>query len=100
MQNDIAEYNKPVVRTGTRTKFEPDLPAPRKIEKKSKNASRKPTGKALIQTSSKHVEKYHLINNLAQARLALHLSRSPGCQGGSAENLIRPTGSGHGYFCG
>ena len=35
--------------------------------KKSKKASRKPTGKALIQALSKRVEKYDLINNLAQA---------------------------------
>ena len=28
MQNDIAEYSKPVIRTDPRTKFEPDLPTP------------------------------------------------------------------------
>ena len=31
MQNDIAKYNKPVIQTDPRTKFEPDLPGPRKI---------------------------------------------------------------------
>ena len=33
MQNDIAEYNKPVIRTDPRTKFELDFPAPRKMGK-------------------------------------------------------------------
>ena len=33
MQNDFAEYSKPVIRTDPRTKFEPNLPAPQKLEK-------------------------------------------------------------------
>ena len=37
MQNDIAEYNNPVIRTDPRTKLEPVLPAPRKMGKRARN---------------------------------------------------------------
>ena len=67
MQNDIAEYNNPIIRTGPRTKFVPDLPARRKMGKRGKKTSWKLTIKALIQALRKRVEKYDLINNLAQA---------------------------------
>ena len=53
--NNIAEYDKPVIRTDSRTKFEPDLPEPRKTGKtgkKIKKSSQTPTGKALTQALS------------------------------------------------
>ena len=37
MQNDIAEYGKPVVRTDPQAKSEPDLPAPRKTGQGARN---------------------------------------------------------------
>ena len=71
MQNDISEYNKAIIRTDSRTKFDPDLRASRKLGKGSKKTSRKPSGKALIQALSKRFEKYGSINNLAQAQAGI-----------------------------
>ena len=34
MKNDVAEYNKLVIRADPRTEYEPDLPAPRKMGKR------------------------------------------------------------------
>ena len=56
MQRDIAEFSKIIIRSDPRTKFEPDLPAPLKVGKIGTETSRKPTGKARIQTLSKRVE--------------------------------------------
>ena len=78
MQIDIAEYSKPVIRTDPRMKFDPDLLVPRKMGKRGKKNSRKPTGKSLIQALSKRVGKYGLINNLAQARTGITFGQIAG----------------------
>ena len=105
MQNDIAEYNKPVIQTDPRTKFDPDLPAPRKMGKSGTRTSRKPTVKALIQALRKLVEKYYSINSLVQARARITFGQIARdhidfAKVESPENIVRQTQSGHGYPCG
>ena len=57
MQNNIAEYKNPIVRTDPRTKFDPDLSAARKRGKGGKKTSRTQSRKALIEALSKRIEK-------------------------------------------
>ena len=50
MQNDVAKYSTPIIRTDPRTKFEPDIPSPRKWGKGIK----KPRESQLEKRLSKH----------------------------------------------
>ena len=70
MQNDIEAYEKAQAKPKITARVNPDHPVTRKPSKK-KRSGKKSASKILIDALGKRVEKYDLINNLAQAQAGI-----------------------------
>ena len=71
MLNDIEAYNKTQVKLKIAVQVNPDFPITRKALRKSKKGGKKFASKMVIVELGKRVEKYDLINNLAQAQAGI-----------------------------
>ncbi len=68
MQNDIDTYTKTQVKPKIAVRMNPDFQITRKIPKKNRKGVQKSASKMVIAELGKRVQKYDLINNLAQAQ--------------------------------
>ena len=68
MQNDIETCNKMQLKPKIAVRMNSDFPITCKAPKKSKNGGKESASKMVIAEFGKRVEKYDLINNLAQAQ--------------------------------
>ncbi len=78
MQNVIGACNNSQVKPKIAVRVNPDFPSSRKVSKKSKTSVKKSAGKMVIAELGKRVEKYDLIQNLAQAEAGItfgHIAR-------------------------
>ncbi len=78
MQNDIDAYTKTQVKPKIAVRTIPDFPITRKGPKKNRKGVKKSASKMVIAELGKRVEKYDLINNLAQAQAGItfgHIAR-------------------------
>ncbi len=72
MQNDIDPYNKAQVKPKIAVRINPDFPIIHKTMKKSTKVEKKSTSKLVIAELGKRVEKYDLIDNLANTKQLLN----------------------------
>ena len=78
MQNDIDAYTKTQVKPKIAVRMNPDFTVTRKAPRKSKKGGKRSASKMVIAELGKRVEKYDLINNLAQAQAGItfgHIAR-------------------------
>ncbi len=78
MQNGIDAYTNIQVKPKIAVRTNPDFPITRKVSKKNRKGVKKSASKMVIAELGKRVEKYDLINNLAQAQAGIifgHIAR-------------------------
>ena len=78
MQNDFDTYTKTEMKPKIAVGMNPEFSITRKIPKKNRKGVKKSSNKMIITEIGKRVEKYDLLNNLAQAQAGIifgHIAR-------------------------